>query len=218
MGVISKLDAVNHMLLLAGESMVSDLDNNSGLDTETAEFCLEQFIRDFQMRGLASNRYLKKYKLTSDGKIELPNNSISAELVSFHTNSDNYKILGIAKGETSKYLWNVTDQTDQWDKDIEYRVEVISTIIWENMDTPVQRSILASAARQYQFVTQGDSDTDAYLGQLEAVHIAKGKGADWDDRQRNVFDAATPKLSDALSRRGPLQDATVLRFWRTTNG
>tara|TARA_R100000664_G_C2729987_1_gene120792 strand:+ start:474 stop:1130 length:657 start_codon:yes stop_codon:yes gene_type:complete len=218
MGIISKLDAVNHMLLLAGESMVSDLDNNSGLDTETAEFCLDQFIRDFQMRGLASNRYLKKYTLTSKGRISLPNDCISAELISHHNNDDNYRILGVAKGETSKHLWNVTDQTDQWDKDVEFRVELIVTIAWENMDTPVQRAILSSAARQYQFVTQGDADTDSYLGSLEGLYMAKGKGADWDDRRRTIFDAATPKLTDALSRRGPLHDATVLKFWRTTNG
>jgi len=38
MGSISKLDAVNNMLLMAGESLVSDLDENSGLDTETLSF------------------------------------------------------------------------------------------------------------------------------------------------------------------------------------
>ena len=58
MGDISKLDAVNHMLLMAGESLVSDLDDNSGLDTETALFCLEQFTKDFQLRGIANNQQI----------------------------------------------------------------------------------------------------------------------------------------------------------------
>ena len=217
MGVISKLDAVNHMLLLAGESLVSDLDNNSGLDTETAQFCLDQFIRDFQMRGIASNRYLKKYTLTAKGKIVLPSNSISGELLSYHTNNDGYKILGVAKGDVNKYLWNVTDQTSQWDSGTEFRVEIIINVAWESMDTPVQRAILASAARQYQLVTQGDADADSYLGALEGLYMAKGKGADWDDKQRSVFNASSMKLLDALSRRGPYTDAQVLKFWRTKN-
>ena len=72
MGMISKLDAVNHMLLMAGESLVSDLDENSGLDTETAEFVLNQYIRDFQMRGLANNKFIKKYTLTEKGQVTLP--------------------------------------------------------------------------------------------------------------------------------------------------
>ena len=218
MGVISKLDAVNHMLLMAGESMVSDLENNSGLDTETAEFCLDQFIRDYQMRGMANNRYIKKYNLTSDGKITLDSTTLSAELVSHHTNDESYNIIGIAKGDTDKYLWNVTDQTDQWDANTDFRVELIIQIEWENMDTPVQRAILASAARQYQLVTQGDGDADQYLDALEGLYMAKGKAADIDDKRRNILLSGSMTMRHALNRHGPIHDATVLRYWRTWNG
>ena len=218
MGVISKLDAVNHMLLMAGESMVSDLENNSGLDTETAEFCLDQFIRDFQMRGMANNRYIKKYNLTSKGKITLDNTTLSAELVSHHTNDESYNIIGIAKGDANKYLWNVTDQTDQWDANTDFRVELITQIDWENMDTPVQRAILASAARQYQLVTQGDGDADQYLGSLEGMYMAKGRAADIDDKRRNILLNGSMAMRHALNRHGPIHDATVLRYWRTWNG
>ena len=105
---ITRLEAVNHMLLLAGESLVSDLDNNSGLDSETAEFILDQFTRDFEMRGMANNRFIKKYNLTTKGTIDLASSTISAELVSNHTNDEGYNIIGVAKGEVSKYLYNVT--------------------------------------------------------------------------------------------------------------
>ena len=218
MGVISKLDAVNHMLLMAGESLVADLDNNSGLDTETAEFCLDQFIRDFQMRGMANNRYLKKYNLTSKGRITLDSTTLSAELVTHHENDDGYNIIGIAKGDSPKYLWNVTDQTDKWEKDTDYRVELIIKINWEDMDTPVQRAILASAARQYQLVTQGDADADGYLGGLEGLYMAQGKAADLDDKRRNIFISGTRSMSNALNRGGFRNDATVLRYWRATHG
>ena len=59
MGVISKLDAINHMLLMAGESMVSDLENQSGLDTEVCEDVLQRVVVDFQSRGLANNKYIR---------------------------------------------------------------------------------------------------------------------------------------------------------------
>ena len=219
MGSISKLDAINHMLLLAGESLVTDLDDNGGLDTETSEFVLDQFLRDFQMRGLANNMYLKKYTLDAAGQIALPSSpydTLSAELLSYHTNNDGFRKVGIAKGTGSdKYLWNTTDQTDQWDAGVEYEVQIIQAITWEDLDTPVQRAILSSAARQYQMVTQGDGEADYYLAELETLYIAKGKGADVNDKRRTVFMASSPKMKDALNRNTMNNDATRLRYWRT---
>ena len=219
MGDIAKLDAVNHMLLMAGESLVSDLDNDSGLDTETAEFVLEQFTRDFQLRGVANNRYIKKTTLTSKGQLTLPADTLSAEIISNHSNDDGYNIIGVVRGNsTDKYLYNVTDQTDQWKANVEYRYEIILGLSWEKMDTPVQRAILSSAARQYQMVTQGDGDADTYLSNLESYYMSKGIGADLDDRRRSVFTAGTDKLRAARNRRDYYNDSTVLRYWRTTGG
>jgi hypothetical protein len=219
MGDIAKLDAVNHMLLMAGESLVSDLDNDSGLDTETAEFVLEQFTRDFQLRGVANNRYIKKTTLTSKGQLTLPADTLSAEIVSSHSNDDGYNIIGVVRGNsTDKYLYNVTDQTDQWKANVEYRYELILGLSWEKMDTPVQRAILSSAARQYQMVTQGDGDADTYLSNLESYYMSKGIAADLDDRRRSVFTAGTDKLRAARNRRDYYNDSTVLRYWRTTGG
>mgnify|MGYP003114485526 CR=1 FL=1 len=219
MGSISRLDAVNHMLLMAGESVVSDLDDNGGLDTETSEFVLDQFTRDFQLRGLANNRYEKKYKLDSDGLINLPSTpypTLSAELVSMHTNNDGHRQIGIAKGTgSSVYLWNATDQTDQWKAGTEYCVHIIQEITWEDLDTPVQRAVLSSASRQYQMVTQGDGDADFYLSNLEMIYTSKGKGADLDDKRASVFNSSTSRLQQAMSRNMSYNDPTRFRYWRT---
>ena len=215
MGVISRLDAVNHMLLMAGESLVSDLENNSGMDTEVAEFILDQFVQDFQIRGIANNTFLRKENLNTEGRIALPANTISAELTSYHTNSKGWKIVGLVKGSPDKYLFNVTDQTYDWDTGEDYYIEIIHTITWNDMDTPVQRGILSGAARQYQMVTQGDGDTDVYLQGLEAVHITGAKASVLDDKRRNIFDSGTTKLRSILSRRMGTNDPARFRFWRT---
>ena len=219
MGDISKLDAVNHMLLMAGESLVSDLDENSGLDTETSLFVLDQFVRDFQIRGIANNKLIKKVTLETKGKIVINADAISAELITHHTNDDNYNIIGVLKGTgTDKYLWNVTDQTSEWKADVEYRYELVLSLPWEDMDTPVQRAILSSAARQYQLVTQGDGDADNYLAEMEMFYQSKGKAADLDDRRRTVFTAGSPKLRAAQQREGLSRSSQSLRYWRTSRG
>jgi len=214
---ITRLEAVNQMLLLAGESLVSDLSDNSGLDTETAEFVLDQFTRDFQMRGMANNRYVKKHNLSSKGRINLDTEVISAELISNHTNDEGYNIIGVAKGETGKYLYNITDQTDQWDASVDYHIDLIVAIPWEDLDVPVQRGILSSSARQYQMVTQGDGSIDAYLSQMEVMHMSRGRGGDLDDKRRTVFSAGTDKLRAARDRRDMYNNSERFRYWRTTN-
>ena len=204
---------------MAGESLVSDLDDNSGLDTETALFVLDQFTRDFQIRGVANNQQIKKITLTENGKIPLDATAISAELISHHTNADRYNIVGILKGTgTNKRLFNTTDQTDIWDKDKEYKYLLIKSLPWEDMDTPVQRGILASAARQYQFITQGDGDADIYLQEQELLHQGKAKGADLDDKRRSVFTSSSAKLEQARTRTNYHRSATELRYWKTNNG
>ena len=204
---------------MAGESLVSDLDDNSGLDTETALFVLDQFTRDFQIRGVANNQQIKKITLTENGKIPLGATAISAELISHHTNADRYNIVGILKGTgTNKRLFNTTDQTDIWDKDKEYKYLLIKSLPWEDMDTPVQRGILASAARQYQFITQGDGDADIYLQEQELLHQGKAKGADLDDKRRSVFTSSSAKLEQARTRTNYHRSATELRYWKTNNG
>ena len=45
MGQMTRLDAVNQMLLAAGEAIVSDLENQSGVDTSIAEYLLDQYTR-----------------------------------------------------------------------------------------------------------------------------------------------------------------------------
>tara|TARA_R100000995_G_C3468220_1_gene116880 strand:- start:440 stop:1096 length:657 start_codon:yes stop_codon:yes gene_type:complete len=215
MGVISRLDAVNHMLLMAGESLVSDLEGNSGMDTEVAEFILEEFTRDFQLRGIANNSYCRKERLTTKGRLRLPANTISAELTSYHTNNDGWKLVGLVKGDPDKYLFNVTEQTYEWDSGEDYYIEIIHTIQWSDMDTPVQRGILSAAARQYQMVTQGDGDTDVYLQGLEALHTTGAKASILDDKQRNIFNSGTSKLQAILNRRLGTNDPARFRFWRT---
>lgn len=215
MGVISRLDAVNHMLLMAGESLVSDLENNSGMDTEVAEFILDQFVQDFQIRGIANNSFLRKENLSTEGRLRLPANTISAELTSYHTNDKGWKITGLVKGTPDKYLFNVTDQTYDWDSGEDYYIEIIHTIAWDDMDTAVQRGILSGAARQYQMVTQGDGDADVYLQGLEALYITSAKASVLDDKRRNIFNSGTPKLKGILNRRLGTNDPARFRFWRT---
>lgn len=217
MGVISKIDAINHILLMAGESLVNDLDTDSGLDTEVATFLLDRNILDFQMRGLASNTYVKKYNLTDDGIIDLPSDTLSAELVSVHTNSDGWKIKANARQDKDGNirLYNLTDNNNLWNKTTDYYIELVYELSWTEMDTPIQRSVMANTARQYQLVMQGDADVDSYLAQAESLYMVKGRAADIDDKNLSVFDSLPMKAREVFNRRASNNDTTRFRYWRS---
>jgi hypothetical protein len=212
MGQITRLDAVNQMLLSAGESLVADLENNSGVDTELAEFILDQTSQDYQLRGLANNRFVKKFRLTTAGEIVLPEDTMAAELTSNHTDTDGNVIIGI---DRQLRLFNITDNTLDWKKDTDYYVEIIFNLPWLDLSTPSQRAILATAQRQYQLIVQGDDISDRYLGEVEALHRARGRASDINDRRRTVFSSGSNIMQQALNRvSGVNNDPSRFRYWR----
>lgn len=196
MGQITQLKAVNHMLLHAGSSPVSDLLGASGVDTGIALDILDEASMDYQMRGIVNNQNV--VKLTPDettGLILLPsggdgddNGIIHVELLSRHFSSEfNIQIrIRVNDGLTAPKLFNVTDDTEVF-TDSEYRVRYTKDLKWESLDTVAQRAIMARAARIYQMYLQGDDEADRYLAEQELIYKARLVGEDIYDRERNIF-------------------------------
>lgn len=208
------------MLLTSGENLVSDLEDASGIDTGIAQNILEQCSLDFQMRGMANNKCIRKMLINSSGYLLLPSGDgdeegvIATELISYHQNLDGDQIRIRMLSASPSRLWNITDDTDVF-VEADYYVEFIMKLLWENLDTSVQRAILSSAMRTYQILTQGDGEADAYLNQQEQIFNAKGRAADVNDKKRNIFMTGDPSLRSAVNRNPYLNDPSRFRFWRT---
>tara|TARA_R110002051_G_scaffold84993_3_gene150296 strand:+ start:220 stop:867 length:648 start_codon:yes stop_codon:yes gene_type:complete len=201
MGYMTRLDAVNQMLISSGEGIVSDLENKSGVDTSVCEFMLDQKIVDYQMRGLANNQQQQTYETsTSDKTIELPNNVLSGWLISNHSNSNGGLIRGIVRGANPPYLYNSTDNTKEWDTNIKYVVYLVLKYDWVDMDTNIQKAIVMQAAREYQMLSQGDGDVDNYLAQLSLYYDSQAKGSDNSQKRYNIFAGPESSVTGAVSR------------------
>jgi hypothetical protein len=198
MGAISRLDAVNHILINAGEALVSDLTSQSGTDTELAEHFLNEVNQDIQLRGLANNTLLIKVSPDTNGKIYLRSDTLTCDLVSNHLNDNSLVIRGVSRGNPV-YLWNVTDATDVWD-DGEYWLRYVLKVEWDDMDTSVQRFAMAKAARLYQITIQGDAATDAYLAERESEAELQAQRQDTRARRSSVFDNVTPRMRSVIAR------------------
>ena len=216
MGAMTRLDAVNQCLLAAGEAIVSDLENQSGVDTSIAEYLLNQYTDDFQFRGLANNRFDKNLTIDPSGLVRLPQTIISLDFGSRILNEAGEVIrVSVKNTEGSFYLWNVTDQTSDFSAFANAEPLVASLIVtvdWENIDTPGQRAIVSSAARRYQMLTQGDGAADAYLAQEESYYNMKGKARDVESKGKTIWNNASAQTRRAVFRNN---DANPnFRYWR----
>jgi hypothetical protein len=214
MGKISRLEAVNHMLLSAGEALVSDLADSSGVDTDLAQYLLDQVNRDYQLKGLANNRLVvEDVYPDANGKLWLRADTLTCDLISYHVNAKNRHILGVARGNPP-FLWNVTDATDIWATELPYTLQYILEVSWDDMDTSVQRAVMASAARLYQITLQADEATDGFLAQKEFEALTQAQRQDIRARHETVFSMLSPRMRAALTRTFLYSDPQAYRRWR----
>ena len=81
MGAMTRLDAVNQMLLYAGEMIVSDLEGDSGIDTSIAVFLLDSKAQDYQQRGLAENQMVVRVSPAADGRIKTRTDALDVTMM-----------------------------------------------------------------------------------------------------------------------------------------
>jgi len=221
MGAYTRLEAVNEMLLHAGESPVSDLSGSSGVDTSIAETILDQKTLDAQARGLANNLTIRTITASAGGIVSLPSDALSATMLTdVETSRDDMTYARVTtRGWDSgnAYFYNLTDGTNVFEPNKDYDVEVILEVAWVDMDTPVQKDITMQAARQYQMLSQGDGAVDNYLAQLELFYGAKAKGADVRSKNYNTMFMQNNVFNSTQNRRARM-DSRSLRFWNARGG
>lgn len=200
MGFLTKLAAVNQMLLASGESLVADLQEASGIDTGISEFLLDQASLEYQLRGQADNKVIKTVRPDANGHIFLgyPNSSyaglVEGQLLSRHLNQDSNIIVARVEQTNPPRLFNLTDNTDVWE-DLDYIVEVTNYLVWDQLDTAAQRAVLGTAMRRYQMYTQADASADRLLAESEALFRIKAKANDTSSKRRSIFNNPTSFLA-----------------------
>lgn len=214
MGALSRLDAVNQLLLYSGENIVSDLQGQSGVDTSIAEFLLDQKTVDYSERGLANNVRLERVNPGTNGRIKIRTDALSVRMGTFipavtePLKGSNCRIV-----ERGGYLYNLTDDTDIFEAG-DYDVEYVLKVEWEDMDTPIQKAIVMQAAREYQMLSQGDPGADQYIAQLEMKYTAKAKGADTRDKNQSILTNGDNAIKKILFGRDMYYDPNTYRYWR----
>jgi hypothetical protein len=223
MGLYSYVDAVNHMLLSSGEHIVNDLSTDAGVDTSVAQFILNQTIKAAVMRGIANNRYVATFTPQTAGvnlgKILLPDTACYAQVVEPLFDPTTGEVIQTTIKSNPTRLFNITKQTDIFDKAL--KIEVIVTLDnaannygWNDIDSAIQRGIMETAAREYQVITQGDLDVDKRMAMREQYHVSRGRASDVFKKNRSIL-LGDHGTRAAVDRRGILSNDpyfTRMRF------
>jgi len=211
MGSYSYTEAVNHMLLVSGEHLINDLSAEAGVDISVAEFILKQTIKTYQLRGLANNRYVTTIAPDVNGKINLPSLACYAQVVEPLFDPTTGEVIQTTlKSNPTARLFNITKQTDVFTQSLDVEVIVLlgndeSKYGWDDIDSPLQRAIMETAAREYQMITQGDINIDKRLAMQEQVFVSRGRASDIFKKNRSIF-LGDPGTRAAVNRRGILSN------------
>ncbi len=204
MGAMTRLDAINQMLLYAGEMVVSDLAGDSGIDTSIAEFLLDSKTQDYQQRGLAENQMVVQTTPDVNGRIKIRTDALDVSMLNPPAAVTEPQV-GLACRIVTRggYLYNLTDDTDvfAYGDGEKYNLSYIIEMAWDDMSTPIQKAVTMQAAREYQMMSNGDAGTDQYLAQLEQKYTAKAKGEDAKDKAYSIlYNGTTPVIKMLYGR------------------
>lgn len=217
MGAMTRLEAVNSMLLYSGEMVVGDLENQSGIDTSIAEFLLDQKTSDYQQRGLAENQLIEQVSPDLTGRIKIRTDSLDVTMLNPPKAVTEPQVGSLCRVVSrGGMLYNLTDDTDIFphtDGEL-YNLGYIVKMDWDDMTTSIQKAVTMQAAREYQMLSNGDAGTDQYLAQLEMKYTSKAKGEDAKDKSYSILSNGTLPVLKMLYGRHQYFDPNLTRYGR----
>jgi len=173
----SKLQAVNELLRVVGDSPVDSLE--SGLfQAETAEAVLDRVSANVQMGDWDFNRE-DGLKLIPDanGEIVIAPNVFRIDATSRH-------IKTVQRGAR---LYNKTTHSFVFTSPLE--VSLAYCFDFEDLPEAARQYILVSAARKFQMELLGSADMEKYTAEFEAKALATLQNFDSDSADYNIFDS-----------------------------
>lgn len=215
MSAITELDAINEILVAAGEQPVSSLVTPSA-DIGIAQVILGSSKRNIIMQGIAGNTFNKTYTPDpGDGKIYVTQNlySISVREQPYTDKSIQVSIINSAL----PILYNLTDDTDDFSDLTELKVSEIRDLDWDDIPSHIQVEIIGNAKQRYQMLVQGDQNVNRQLIMEMVDSQLAGRQMDSRIKNRSIIDPTINPIASILFRTSSPYNTglyAVNRYWR----
>lgn len=197
MGALSKLEAVNRMLVAAGEFPVSSLTVSGSNDVTIAVQLLDESTTMIQMAGTNTNTIYKTLTPDIEGKIYVNDNIIHVDTVE-ESMSRNVAV----QGRNPTYLIDLDNEgTDIFEEGTELKVKLVTNLSFDDLETADQFYAVDHAARRYQFLTVGDRATDGILNEQAQYSRFMARAKDIRARDVNFMDNTKSMWANIGGRR-----------------
>lgn len=184
MGALSKLDAVNRILVASGEFPVSSLTVSGANDVTIAIQMLNEATIMVQMNGTNTNTIYSEVLPDNDGKIYVSDNVIHVDT---YGNSADRNVA--AQGRNPTYLIDLDNEgTDVFETGVTLYIKTVVQIDFEDLETADQFFACDHAARRYQILTVGDKQSDAVLNEQAMLSRINARSKDVRARDANFMD------------------------------
>lgn len=212
MAGITELEAINYMLINAGEQPVTSLTGaDLATDTTTARFMLGVVTKEIQERGMDENVFEKLIPMNqTDGSFPLPPQTIDVYLRNdirwTDVTGEERSTINVAPRDNKIYnidqqTFDFSDYSDQLaDDNGMLRVVVKVYIDFEDLNPTTKRTTMEEAARRYQLATQASPQVDGFLSQRTQLSRMNHRANDINNKSRNLFDGSDMRRSFAVDR------------------
>jgi len=179
--MLTKLDAVNIILNVIGETPVSSL--TSGLpDAEAAEQKLDSTIMEVLAKGWQQNTESDIYMSRNyDGEIIVPRQYLRVDT----TGMDKDINITVRKQNGKRKLFDLRNYTFKFTKDL--LVEILLEIEFEALNFELQNYIAFRSARKFQESAMGSATLDSFAGRQEQEAYAALLDAEAENEDTNIL-------------------------------
>lgn len=179
--MLTKLDAVNIILNVIGETPVSSL--TSGLpDAEAAETKLDSTIMEVLAKGWQQNTESDIYMSRNyDSEIIVPRQYLRVDT----TGIDKDINITVRKQNGKRKLFDLRNYTFKFTKDL--LVEVLIEIEFEALNFELQNYIAFRSARKFQESAMGSATLDSFAGRQEQEAYAALLDAEAENEDTNIL-------------------------------
>lgn len=191
-GHMTKLEAVNEMLLSIGESPVQSLSSGLG-DAAIAEAVLDRTSREVQLKGWHVNT-LRAFTLSKNGSNQfgLPDDTLKVDTVnpqsgrqestprrSSHINA----VMKRASDDSKWLMFDVDNNSETWTNETELTVDIVKLLDFAKLTPALQIYVWTKAAHRFQKGMMGSKVLFEYTSEdvLEAETQAVQEDADNED-------------------------------------
>lgn len=189
MPAMTKLEAVNEMLLAIGQAPVNTLEVAGIRDVSIASLLLDNVSRELQSDGHSFNTFTTTLTPDVSGKVVIPVDALRTDPVDPTVEA----VPMIDESDDVLKLYDLTSESFTWADTV--KVELVRLLPFEGLPQHARRYIVALAKLRFQASTVGSGILNDLIEQELGQAYAAFRRAELLQRDNNILDSGYTRIS-----------------------